>query len=77
MSQPNAPGSQPANPPAVTDEKQERSLFHREARNHEGHHYARMYGGQVANAMMWGFGATLGADVANAAVGEAKEWWRH
>jgi hypothetical protein len=36
-----------------------------------------MYGGQVANAVMRGFGATLGADLANAAVGEAKEWWRH
>lgn len=31
-----------------------------------------MYGGQVAQAAMWGFGATLGADVANAAFGEAK-----
>ena len=46
-------------------------------KNHECHHYARMYGGQGANAIMWGFGATLGADLANAAVGEAKEWWRH
>jgi len=26
----------------------------------------------VANAAMWGFGATLGADAANAVVGEAK-----
>lgn len=34
--------------------------------------YLRMYGGQVAQAAMWGFGATLGADVANAAFGEAK-----
>lgn len=29
--------------------------------------------GQVLNAMMWGFGATLGADAANAAVGDVKE----
>ena len=77
MSAPNPPGSQPAPPPAATNDEQERSLFHRELRNHEGHHYMRMYGGQVANAMMWGFGATLGGDLANAAFGEAKEWWRH
>ena len=32
----------------------------------------RMYGGQVLNAAMWGFGATMGADAANAAFGEAK-----
>lgn len=31
-----------------------------------------MYGGQAVNAMMFGFGATLGADAANAAVGEMK-----
>ena len=35
------------------------------------------YGGQVMNAAMFGFGATLGADAANAAVGDMKEWWRH
>jgi len=29
------------------------------------------------NAAMFGFGATLGADAANAAVGDMKEWWRH
>jgi len=56
---------------------QDRGIFHQEAQKHECHHYARMYGGQAANAMMWGIGATLGADAANALVGDAKEWWRH
>lgn len=51
---------------------QDRGIFEREGKKHECHHYVRMYGGQVANAMMWGFGATLGADAANAAVGEVK-----
>lgn len=51
---------------------QDRGIFHHEAKKHESHHYVRMYGGQVANAMMWGFGATLGADAANAAVGDMK-----
>ena len=32
----------------------------------EGHRYARMYAGQGAHAVLWRFGATLGADVANA-----------
>jgi len=77
MSAPNPPGSQPALQPDMTQDNKDRGLFSQQHKNHECHHYARMYGGQVANAMMWGFGATLGADVANAAVGEAKEWWRH
>jgi len=65
-------------PPSDKDTpSQDRGLFHHEARKHESHHYGRMYGGQVMNAMMWGFGATLGADAANAAVGDMKEWWRH
>lgn len=51
---------------------QDRGLFHHEAKKHESHHYLRMYGGQAVQAAMWGFGATLGADAANAAVGEAK-----
>ena len=60
-------------PPSDKDTpEQDRGLFHQERKKHECHHYARMYGGQVANAMMWGFGATLGADVANAAVGDVK-----
>lgn len=54
------------------NETQERGLFHHEAKKHESHHYVRMYGGQVLNAMAWGFGATLGADAANAAVGDVK-----
>lgn len=49
-----------------------KSIFHHQASQHQSHHYLRMYGGQVAQAAMWGFGATLGADVANAAFGEAK-----
>ena len=70
----------PAFPTAPSDANtppQDRGLFHHEAKKHESHHYLRMYGGQVANAAMWGFGATLGADAANAAVGDMKEWWRH
>lgn len=49
-----------------------KTIFHHQASRHQSHHYLRMYGGQVAQAAMWGFGATLGADVANAAFGEAK-----
>lgn len=49
-----------------------KSIFHHQASQHQSHHYLRMYGGQVAQAAMWGSGATLGADVANAAFGEAK-----
>ncbi len=71
----------PNNPPPVaenpTSEDHKRSLFNHEAKNHECHHYMRTYGGQVANAMMFGFGATLGADAANGLVGDAKQWWRH
>nr|POE47682.1 hypothetical protein CFP56_01013 [Quercus suber] len=70
----------PGNPTAPSDRhtpSQDRGLFHHEAAKHESHHYVRMYGGQALNAAMWGFGATLGADAANAMVGEAKEWWRH
>jgi hypothetical protein len=52
--------------------QQDRGLFDHESKKHECHHYARMYGGQAVNAMMWGFGATLGADAANAAVGEMR-----
>lgn len=60
-------------PPSDKDTpQQDRSLFHHEAKKHESHHYVRMYGGQVLNAAMWGFGATLGADAANAAVGEER-----
>ena len=54
--------------------QQDRGLFHHESQKHQCHHYARMYGGQAVNAMMWGFGATLGADAANAAVGEMRVW---
>ncbi|QIX01740.1 hypothetical protein AMS68_007257 [Peltaster fructicola] len=69
--------SQPQNAPAPSEKDaqyiQDRGLFdHHEAQKHEKHHYLRMYGGQVVNAAMWGFGATLGADAANAAVGEMK-----
>lgn len=60
-------------PPSDKDTpQQDRSLFHHEAKKHESHHYVRMYGGQALNAAMWGFGATLGADAANAAVGEVR-----
>lgn len=65
--------NQPQMPPSDKDTpSQDRGIFHHEARKHESHHYVRMYGGQVMNAMMWGFGATLGADAANAAVGDVK-----
>ncbi|KAK3634505.1 hypothetical protein LTR56_015233 [Elasticomyces elasticus] len=56
---------------------QDRSLFHHEAKKHECHHYARMYGGQMVSAAAYGFGATMGAQAAQAVVGEAREWWRH
>lgn len=67
----NAPGMQPA-PSDANTPTQDRGIFHHESKKHESHHYGRMYGGQVMNAMMWGFGATLGADAANAAVGDMK-----
>jgi hypothetical protein len=63
-------------PPSDRDTpSQDRGLFHHEAQKHQSHHYVRMYGGQVLQAAMWGFGATMGADVANAAFGEAKVRW--
>lgn len=65
----------PANDPPPSDKDtptQDRGLFHHEAKKHESHHYLRMYGGQVVQAAMFGFGATLGADAANAAVGDMK-----
>jgi hypothetical protein len=52
--------------------QQDRAIFERESKKHECHHYARMYGGQAVNAVVLGFGATLGADMANAAVGEVR-----
>ncbi|KAK4547299.1 hypothetical protein LTR36_000954 [Oleoguttula mirabilis] len=51
---------------------QDRGIFNSEAQKHQSHHYLRMYGGQAVQAAMWGFGATLGADAANAVVGDAK-----
>ena len=51
---------------------QDRGIFNHEAQKHESHHYVRMYGGRVLEAAAWGFGATLGADAANAAVGEVR-----
>ena len=60
-------------PPSDKDTPtQDRGLFDHEASKHQSHHYLRMYGGQVVQAAMWGFGATLGADAANAAVGEVR-----
>ena len=60
-------------PPSDKDTpSQDRDIFHHEAAKHESHHYMRQYGGQVARAAMWGFGATMGADAANALVGDAK-----
>ncbi|KAK5120965.1 hypothetical protein LTR85_005749 [Meristemomyces frigidus] len=51
---------------------QDRGIFNHEAQKHQSHHYLRMYGGQAVQAAMWGFGATLGADAANAVVGDAR-----
>lgn len=63
-------------PPSDKDTpSQDRGLFHHEYQKHQSHHYMRTYGGQALNAMMWGFGATLGADAAQAVVGEAKVRW--
>lgn len=56
---------------------QDRGAFSDEHKKHECHHYMRTYGGKVAQAAMFGFGATLGADAANGLVGDMKEWWRH
>ncbi|KAI9713895.1 MAG: hypothetical protein M1820_000625 [Bogoriella megaspora] len=64
----------PTPPSDKNTPEQDRGVFHEQYQKHQCHHYLRMYGGQVAQAAMWGFGATLGADVANAAVGEAREW---
>ncbi|KAJ9627745.1 hypothetical protein H2203_002958 [Taxawa tesnikishii (nom. ined.)] len=49
-----APGFTTAPSDKETPE-QNRGLFHHEGKKHECHHYARMYGGKVANAAMWGF----------------------
>lgn len=60
---------------APSDEKtpqQDRGIFNEEHKKHESHHYMRTYGGKVVNAALFGFGATLGADAANGAVGEMK-----
>jgi hypothetical protein len=44
---------------------------------HQCHHYMSTYGGMVVRSMAMGFGATLGADAANAIVGDIrKEWWK-
>lgn len=58
--------------PAPSGES-DRGLFDNHgAQKHECHHYTRMYGGQVLNAMMVGFGMTLGADAANALSGRRR-----
>lgn len=65
----------PAFPTVPSDKdtpSQDRGIFNEEHQKHQCHHYMRTYGGKVANAAMFGFGATLGADAANAAVGEMK-----
>lgn len=65
-------------PPSDKDTPtQDRGIFHQEAKKHESHHYVRMYGGRVLQAAVFGFGATLGADAANALVGDAKVSLRH
>jgi len=78
MATPNQQGMQPQVENTGAPEEKDRGLFdHHGAKQHECHHYTRMYGGRLANAMLMGFGMTLGADAANAVVGDAKEWWRH
>ncbi|KAL1306866.1 hypothetical protein AAFC00_005516 [Neodothiora populina] len=67
----------PTVPSDAQTPEQNRGVFEQEHKKHECHHYMRTYGGKVANAAMFGFGATLGADAANAVVGDMKEWWRH
>ena len=69
----SAQAAAPTTPPSDKDTPpQNRGIFEHEAKKHECHHYVRMYGGQVLNAAMWGFGSALGADVANAVVGDAR-----
>jgi len=65
----------PAFPTVPSDKntpQQDTRSFGEEHKKHECHHYMRTYGGKVANAAMFGFGATLGADAANGMVGEVK-----
>ena len=78
MSAPS-PASDSMRPPSPDNKTSEQacSLFQREARKHECHYYMRMYGGQVANTIDFGRGAGPSAGTAGAAVGNAKEWWRH
>lgn len=44
-------------------------------KEHQCHHYMSTYGGYAARALVMGFAGTLGADAANAMVGEAKKEW--
>ena len=56
MADPNSQGFDPQNANTGPPEEKDRSLFHHEAKKHECHHYTRMYGGKLANAMLMGFG---------------------
>lgn len=44
-------------------------------KDHQCHHYMSTYGGYAARALVMGFAGTLGADAANAVVGEARKEW--
>lgn len=44
-------------------------------KDHQCHHYMSTYGGYAARALVMGFAGTLGADAANAMVGEARKEW--
>lgn len=44
-------------------------------KDHQCHHYMSTYGGYAARALVMGFAGTIGADAANALVGEAKQEW--
>jgi hypothetical protein len=44
-------------------------------KDHQCHHYMSTYGGYAARALIMGFAGTLGADAANAMVGEARKEW--
>jgi len=59
MANPNQQGSNPQNPNTGPPAEKDRSLFSHEAKKHECHHYTRMYGGRLGNAVLMGFGTCI------------------
>jgi len=48
---------------------------HQTMKEHQCHHYMSTYGGYAARALVMGFAGTLGADAANALVGDVRKEW--